>query len=302
MGRLLDEAPPTLLVLQEPAREGGRYLCLPVFGLDWWATDRDLLLSDDEWFLAGERWLATDIELRVPKERFYRCSGEADQHVLDEIERFRTTGETRLERGPSPLAPELGDPRVGARRRWEQELFEWVTLPSKIVVIMGETTMAFKESGRGQDGMSLDLGPSSGKSWGFLEAARHMLDGFKDGAATLGAVFTPLAPLELAAAVARGRSSRASVTYPVTVGDYNVQVVVTPGRKGAAVALKVEADEVLLETDQGWNRLDRDEGDLWTLPATMLLEFGAHRFRVVGEHGDRVLEILLQEAAEGDEG
>lgn len=231
---------------------------VPLFSADTFATDTDLMLSDDPFWLNGDRWCAAREFLPIDTDRLGRKLEKLDPVIYGQVRAFIQTGDTTLTRG-IPVMPEFLDPRPKWRREWLNFVAECAQtnpvqeLLTKAISFWREISGRIEASFEGQ----------------------------------------PLDSAELAAVPVREAGSNAPRhQYVIQVDNYTVVVVPQLDRSVWRLALKVDADELVISEAGGEVRL-KPHGGYWVLPALRSLKSGSYRFRIKGDSGEAEFAVNL---------
>lgn len=233
---------------------------LPMFAEDNLATDQDLLLSEDPYWLNGERWCATREFLPFNADRLRMRLEKLDPVIYIQIQTFIETGVTTIIRG-IPVMPEFLDPRL----KWRQEWLGFV----------GEC------AGRNPIRVFVDQVLSL-----WSDITGNIKASFKD---------FDLIPISSGLELAAVRAVDSDVSrqqYQFQVEDYTVSVVALFDRSGWRLTLKVDADEIVLLEAGGQVEL-KPHGGLWVLPALRSLKSGSYQFRIRGNSGEAEFTVNL---------
>lgn len=231
---------------------------LPMFMEYNLSTDQDLLLSENPYWLNGERWCATKDFLAFDADRLRMRLEKLDPLIYGQVRRFIQTGDTTLTRG-IPVIPEFLDPRPKWRSEWLDFVAECVEKnPVKDLVIK---TISF-----------------------WREISGRIKASFEG---------QPLDSNELAAIPVREAGSDApGLQYEIQVDHYTVIVVPRFDRSLWRLAFKVDANEIILLEVGGEVSL-KPHGGFWVLSALRSLKSGSYKFRIIGKSGESEFSVNL---------
>lgn len=114
-GGLASGLRPIVLLLENTV--SGKWRALPLLDDEDLACNRDVRVSSDFDWLNGVYWCAAKDVFLIEESRFGECLTNLDAVVFGQVRNFIADQECSL---PSeiPLVPELGDPRIKARREF----------------------------------------------------------------------------------------------------------------------------------------------------------------------------------------